>query len=287
MKYKLMTDSACDLPKDLIKKYDIDIISLKIQSGDDEYLDKIDIDSEEIFKRMKNKEIFKTSQITPMEFEKSFEKYAQNDISVLYLGFSSGLSSTYDSSVMAVATLTERYPNWNGITFDTKCVCGGLGLMVLKAAQMMESGCSKEQLFQMLEHYKNHMEHIFTVDDIEFLYKGGRVSKTAAVVGGILNIKPILYIVDGNISVLEKVRGSKKVNSKIVEILNDKADDLPNQVISMGYCSEQEKFEATRNEIKDKVGYKDLLYTYLGATISAHTGPGMVSVFFLNKKFDS
>ena len=236
---------------------------------------------------MQQGDFFVTSQITPPEFEAYFEPYAQSNTPVLYLSFSSGLSSTYQSSEVALSAMRKKYPDWQADTFDTKCTCGGLGLMVLKAAEMLSAGCNRDELYQMLKFYREHMEHIFTVDDIEFLYKGGRVSRTTAVLGGMLNIKPVLDIKDGKIRAIEKVRGSKKVYSKMSDIINDRADDIASQTVSIGYCADREKFEAARDEIKAKTGFTDIIETYLGATISAHSGPGTIAFFFLNERYES
>lgn len=286
MQYKIITDSACDLPKEYLDKHNIDVIPINLYCGDAEYKDKIDITSVEIHKRMKSGDLFKTAQIPPHIFKEKFEEYAKKNEPCIYIGFSSGLSSTYQSSVVAKNEINEEYPDFDIEVFDTKSTCGMLGIIVLKAAEMLEENKSKEDIFKMLEHYREHGEHIFTVDDIEYLYKGGRVSRTSAFVGGLLNIKPILGFEDGKIKALDKVRGSKKLVNKVIEYIDKRQDNLKNQVISIGYSDNYEFMEIIKNKIVEKYGCDKIITEYIGSVVTAHSGPGTLAIFFLNKEYE-
>lgn len=286
MLYKIITDSACDLPQELFEKYNIEVIPINIYCGEEEYRDKIDITPEVIHKRMKEGDFFKTAQIPPNVFEERFREYAKKNEPCLYIAFSSGISSTYESSVVALRQIKEEYPECDIEVYDSKVTCGGLGLMVLKACEMLEDGCSKEELYEMLDFYKEHIESVFTVDDINYLCKGGRVSKASAFVGDLLNIKPILDMKEGSLRTLEKVRGTKKAHARMIQIIKERTDELPDQIISIGHSDDYETFEKFKDSLQKKVGFKEALSGMLGATVSAHTGPGILAIFFLNKKFD-
>lgn len=288
MIYKILTDSACDLPEEIVKQHNIEVIPIYIFNDEQEYLDKVDISPEKIFNIMRDENVmFRTSQITPADFERVFERYAKNNEPCIYIGFSSGISSTYHSACLAKTIINEKYPDFDIEVYDSKSTCGALGLMVAKAAEMIEAGCNKEELFNMLDHYRDHLEVLFTVDNIDYLYRGGRVSKTAAVVGGLLNIKPILRFNDGKIVVCDKVRGSKKVNSRLLEIIKENADDLKDQRIAFGHSEDLERYEIVKNMVKDELGYAEEYTTYIGSAVSAHTGPGIIAIFYLNKKYNA
>lgn len=208
--YKIITDSACDLNSGLIRKYNIEIIPIYIYNEDKEFRDKVSILPENMYDMMDEGAFFKTAQIPPKVFEDCFRKVLSQGNQCLYIGFSSGISSTFNSALAARETVLKDYPEEEITVFDSKLTCGMLGLAVLEAAKMLDAGKSIEEIIDMLEHYRKHGEHIFTVNDIEYLYKGGRVSRTSAIIGGMLNIKPILEVKDGKLQILEKTRGRKK-----------------------------------------------------------------------------
>lgn len=211
MSVQILSDSACDLPEEILDEYDIDILPIIVIKDDTEYLDKVTIDPKELYDNMRAGQVYKTAQIPPKMFEEKFEEYAAKGEDVIYIAFSSGLSSTYQTSVLVRDSLKEKYPNINIDIVDSKSASVGFGLLVHKAAQMAKEGKSKEEILKMLDFYIEHIEHIFTVDNIEYLFRGGRVTRTQAFVGGLLNIKPILDMPeDGTLRPIEKVRGRKK-----------------------------------------------------------------------------
>src|SRR5699024_10132952 len=157
---------------------------------------------------------------------------------------------------------------------------------VLHAANMAADNKSMEEIKQYVADYAKHMEHIFTVDDLEYLYRGGRVSKTAAFVGSLLKIKPILHVEDGKLIPLEKIRGSKKVLSRMLSIMEERGIDLQHQTIGISHGDDLETAEKLADMIKEKFGVTDIIIEMVGAVIGAHSGPGTIALFFSNKSID-
>lgn len=288
MSVKILSDSACDLPREIIDEYNIDILPIIVIKDDTEYLDGVTIDPKDLYDNMRAGQVYKTAQIPPKMFEEKFEEYAKNGEDVIYIAFSSGLSSTYQTSVLTRDSLKDKYPNMNIDIVDSKSASVGFGLLVHKAAQMAKEGKSKEEILKMLDFYIRHIEHIFTVDNIEYLFRGGRVTRTQAFVGGLLNIKPILDIPeDGTLQPREKVRGRKKVLTRMIEIMEERAGyaDLKNQVIGINHGDDIEGAMKLKGMIEEKFGCTNFIINVIGCAIGAHSGPGTLSVFFLNEKY--
>lgn len=284
MAVRIITDSACDLPKDLLKEYNIDEIPILVYLDDKEYLDGITLKPEELYEGMRNGKVYKTAQIPPSMFKERFIEYAKNNESCIYVAFSSGLSGTYQSALMAREEVLEEYPEFDLDIVDTKCASVGFGLVVYKAGKMAKEGKTKEEILEAVKFYSEHMEHIFTVDDLEYLCRGGRVSRTAAFVGGLLNIKPILDVEDGKLIPIEKTRGRKRVLKRMIELMEERGADLANQTIGINHGDDLEGAKKLEEMIREKFGCKDFVVNIIGCAIGAHSGPGTLSVFFLNEK---
>ena len=289
MSVKILSDSACDLPEEILRKYNIDLLPIIVIKDDEEYLDKITMDPEKMYDDMRNGEVYKTAQISPSMFEEKFEKLARKEESVIYIAFSSGLSGTYQTSVLVRDSLKDKYPNMDIDIVDSRSASVGFGLLVHKAGKMAKEGRSKEEILNMLDFYVKHIEHIFTVDNIEYLFRGGRVSRTQAFVGGLLNIKPILDIPeDGTLQPREKVRGRSKVMKRMVEIMGERGinADLKNQIIGINHGDDIQGAMKLKEMIEEKYGCTDFIINIVGCAIGAHSGPGTLSLFFLNEKFE-
>ncbi|MFP4697228.1 MAG: DegV family protein [Eubacteriales bacterium] len=284
MSIKLITDSACDLPENIIKKYNIDVAPLSVHLGEEEFLDGVSIKSKKVLEDMREGKVYKTSQPTPQAFIDILKKYAEEKESCLYVGFSSGLSGTFESGMLAKEQILEDYPDFDIDIIDTKCASIGFGIVVLKAAQMIEEGKTKEEIIKAVKFYSEHMEHIVTVDDLEYLYRGGRVSRTSAFLGGLLNIKPIIEVKEGKLIPFEKIRGRNKVMKRMVEIMKDRGVDLKNQLIGIAHGDDIEGADKLKDIIKETFGCEDFLVSMLGSAIGAHAGPGTIAIFFLNEK---
>jgi DegV family protein with EDD domain len=285
MSIKIMADSASDLTKDYFAEYDMELVSLTVHLDDKDYRDGVDITPKNVFDAMKKGKTPKTSQVSPQTFKDIFTKYAESKQPLIYLAFSSELSGTYQTAKMMEQEVKEEYPDADIHVIDTKCASIGYGLVVLHAAKMAKDGKSKEEIIEDAKNRALHMEHIFTVDDLEYLYRGGRVSKTAAFVGSLLNIKPILHVEQGKLIPLEKMRGTKKLLGRILEIMEQRGGNFENQVIGISHGDDLERAEKLAEMIKEKFGVKEFVIEYVGSAIGAHAGPGTIALFFLNKSF--
>lgn len=281
----IVTDSASDLTDLYYKTYDIKMLPLTVHIHDKDYKDGIEIEPKAVYEAMRKGSTTKTSQITPEAFRSMFTPYAQENKPIVYLAFSSELSGTYQTAKMVDQELKEEYPNAPIHIVDTKCASIGFGLVVLRAAKMAKEGASVEEIIQTATYHANHMEHIFTVDDLEYLYRGGRVSKTTAFVGSLLKIKPLLHVEDGKLIPLEKIRGSKRVLNRMLEVMEDRGVDLENQIIGISHGDDIERAEQLATMIKEKYNPKEIIIEMVGSVIGAHSGPGTLALFFLNKPY--
>lgn len=286
MKVKILTDSASDLPEEIIKEYDIDVLPMTIMKDDKEYKDRIDISPKVIYDGMRNKGVFKTAQVTPIAFEEKFEQYANQGIPVVYVGFSSELSATYQSSIIARDSVLTKYPDAKIEVIDTLGASGGFGLIVLEAAKFAKEGKEVDEILDRVNLAKESIDHIFTVDDIEYLYRGGRVSRTSAVLGGMLNIKPILEVKDGKLIPLEKVRGKNKVFTRMVELMEERSidKDFTNATICITHGDDLESAIKLKELIEKRYNANNFIINMIGATIGAHSGPGTLALFYPKTK---
>ncbi|HBT17879.1 MAG TPA: DegV family protein [Firmicutes bacterium] len=287
MSIKIITDSACDLTDDIINEYDIDVLPILVNKGEEEYLDKVTLDPKKMYDDMRKGAVYKTAQIPPHMFQQRFEEIAKKKESTIYIAFSSGLSGTYQTAILTRDTLKDTYPDLDLEIVDSKSASVGFGLLVYKVAQMAKEGKSKEEILKILDFYVNHIEHIFTVDNLDYLFRGGRVSRAVAFMGELLNIKPILDIPeDGTLRPIEKVRGRNKVLNRMLEIMEERGGnaDLKNQTIGINHGDDIEGAKKLQKMIEEKYGCTDFVLNIIGCAIGAHSGPGTLSIFFLNEK---
>jgi len=284
MGVKIITDSAADLPVELLQAYDIDLIPLRVyDEAETEYLDGVTLKSVTLLQKMREGAVYRTSLPSLETFQEKFVSYAKEGNPCIYLAFSSELSGTYQSSVLIKEVVKETYTDLDLEIIDTKCASLGQGIVVLEAAKMAKEGASKEEILNRVAFLMNHMEHIFTVADLQYLVRGGRLSKVAGFIGGLLNIKPILNVEEGKLVPLEKVRGKKKVLSRIVDIMEERGKDLKGQTIGMTHGDDLETAEALKALITERFGCEVFIVNTIGAAIGAHTGPGALTLFFLNE----
>lgn len=290
MAIKILSDSGCDLPKEIIEEYNIDILPIIVNKDDKEYLDGVTIQAKEVYDGMRRGEVFKTAQIPPHAFKDKFLEYAKNGETVIYLAFSSGLSGTYQTALFVKESILEQYPDFDLEIIDTKAASGGFGLIVYHIARMAKEGKSKEEILEAIEFYKDNIQHIFTVDDMEYLFRGGRVTRTQAFLGGLLSIKPVLTVVDGKLVPLEKARGKNKVFKIMLDSMRERAKEanLKEQLICITHGDDLEGAMKFKELIKEEFGSESFLINMIGAAIGAHSGPGTLSIFFFkrnSKKF--
>ena len=282
MAVKILTDSGCDLPKSITDSLGVEVMPLIVYLNDDEYLDG-EVDPKFFFDSMRQGMKTRTSQITASMFEKTFNKLAENGDDVLYIAFSSGLSGTYQTSELVKKDILESHPEYKIHIIDSKAASIGFGLVVYYAAKLAAEGKSVDQIIEATQFNCEHMEHIFTVDDLEYLYRGGRVSRGAAVMGSVLNIKPILDVEDGKLIPVQKIRSRKKAMKRMIEMMGERGVDLEKQVIGINHGDDIEAAEMMKTMITEKYGSKEFIINYVGCVIGAHSGPGTLSVFFLNE----
>lgn len=285
MNVQILADSACDLPTSYIEKHNIKRLSLSVHLDDQDYLDGESIQPIDIYNAMREGKSPKTSQVSPQSFKNVFEQYAKTGQPCIYLAISSPLSGTYQTAKMMQQEVLEEYPDANLHVIDTHCASLGFGLVVLRAAELASTGASVDEIIEMATYHMNHMEHIFTVDDLEYLKRGGRVSKAAAFVGTMLKIKPLLHVEDGQLIPLEKIRGAKKVLKRMIEVMEERGDDLANQPIAISHADDEERAEQLAGMIREQFGTKEIHVHSIGSAVGAHTGPGTLALFFLNAPY--
>lgn len=288
MEVKILTDTGCDLPEEIIKEYDIDILPIIVIKDNDEYLDQFTISPKEVFDGMRAGDVFSTAQIPAQSFTEKFEEYSNLNQPVLYLAFSSGLSGTYQTSVVVKETIKEKYPQLDLDIIDTRAASLGFGLIVLAAAKMAKEGKTKEEIISGVNKQMESLQSIFTVDDLEYLFRGGRVSKTTAFVGGLLNIKPVLTVnKEGKLIPIEKVRGRNKVFKRMVEIMKERNQgaDYSNSLVAISHGDDIEGAMRLKDMIYEEFGTKEFLINTIGAGIGSHSGPGTITLFFYSKWF--
>ncbi|MGG3469795.1 DegV family protein [Neobacillus pocheonensis] len=283
MPVKILADSACDLPLRFYEEHNVTLIPLKVHVNDKEYEDVKTIDPKTVYEAIRGGIVPKTSQASPLLFEEIFTQMAENNEDGIYIAFSSELSGTYSTAVMILDQVKEKYPNFNLTIVDTKCASLGQGLVVKEAAKLSEKNVSKEEILKDIQSRSKHMEHLFTVEDLDYLAKGGRVSKASAFLGGLLNIKPILNVEDGKLVPIEKLRGKKKVFRRIIELMQERGSDMHEQIIGISHADNEETALEVKAMIEEAIQPKEFYISSIGSAIGSHTGAGTIAIFFLNQ----
>lgn len=272
---KIVCDSLADIPKDIIEKYDIHVIPLSVLFNDKEYKDGIDITKEEFYKMLReNDSMPKTSQVTYISFKNVFDKYTEEGKKILYIGGSSNASGTYQSGVMA-----KNDTKGDIYTFDSLSLSIGILGFIITAGELVNQGKNIDKIIEILESLKVNSTVLFTVDTLEYLQKGGRVSLAKATIGNMLNIKPILSIEEGLVKPSAQARGKKQVIAKIVENLREKFGvNLRNKRIVIGCGDQYDDLEILRKKLYEEVEVGEIYSVNIGSCISAHSGPGVIGI---------
>lgn len=285
MAYRITTETTCDLPYSYYDERRIGYIGLGFLLGDNEYIEGPDqgISSAEVYAAMRNKDRITTNQANAFRFIDYFEPILQGGEDILHLSFSSGLSGTYQSCLQAADELREKYPDRRIVVVDTLCASLGQGLLVHFAANNRDNGMDLDANAAWVEDHKLNLCHWFTVDDLMFLHRGGRVPKTTAVVGSLLGIKPVLHVDnEGHLVSVDKVRGRDAALKELVNRMKATMTEDPATAtvfISHGDC--EEEAQKTAAYVKDITGANVELIHCLGPVIGGHAGPGTMALFFL------
>jgi len=285
MALKIVTDSASDTPRWVIEKYGLHVIPTPVVIDDKDYFDGQTIFPEEFYNILRSGKDVKTYHINSQMFYDNFLPYAQRGDEVIYICFSTGIAGTYNAANIAKTELLEKYPDFDLTIIDSKCASMGFGLATYYALKMQQAGAGKEELIEAIQWYCDHMEHIFTVKTLEYLLKGGRLSRTSAFAGSLLDIKPIIEVNDlGALEPIEKIRGRQKSLKRLVEIVGERGKDLTNQIVGIVHGDDAETMEAVKEMLKNTYGCRHFMDNYIGCAIGAHTGPGIIGIVFLNEE---
>ncbi|MFT9849300.1 DegV family protein [Aneurinibacillus sp. REN35] len=282
-KFVIVTDSCCDLPKEVVAKESIDYVSLIGVCNDGEYQDDFGqtLTHESFYERMAQGEQFTTSQPSTQDFCEMFTRYASQEVDVIYLGVSSGLSGTCGGAAVAKAMVQEEYPAAVIHLVDTRTASLGQGILVLEALALQKSGKLADEIVEAITEKVRRFRTYMTVNDLGHLVRGGRLTKLQAAIGGLLNVKPMLRLTEeGKVEVLTRIRGRKKALTYLVERIVDEIKHAQGQVISIshGHCLE-DALEIKRM-VLERVQVKDVLVHFIGPVVGVYGGVGALAVSF-------
>ncbi len=283
--YVITVNSTVDLPKEWLEERDVPVVPLRYTMDGQTYEDMSGLTAKEFFAKLREGKMSVTSQVNPEEAKAALEPFLKEGKDVLHLAFSSGLSGTCNSMKIAGEELREEYPEAKVIVIDTLCACLGEGLLLYKALQQKAAGKTIEETAAWVEENKLHICHDVTVDDLNHLHRGGRISKATAVVGTMVKIKPIIHMDnEGKLQVIGKERGRKKSLNKIVDMAVEQSKGWDNDIIMIthGDCIEDAEYVASL--VREKMGIDNILINNIGTVIGSHTGPGVVAVFCMGNK---
>lgn len=284
--YIIMTDSACDMGTEALSEWGVPFQSLtfRFDGSDREYTDR-DIPTAEFYAKMRAGSVAKTAAVNSESFISIFEGALKEGLDVLYLGFSSGLSTTFNSARLASLDLKERYPDRTVRVVDTLSASAGFGLLVYLAVQKKNAGASLDEVADYIEATKWKLCHWFTVDDLVYLKRGGRISSTAAFVGNVLGIKPVLHMDnEGHLINMFKVRGRKTAVAALADQYGKLAEDLSGGTVFISHADCTPDVEELKNLLSTRYGATVQIVTSVGPVIGAHSGPGTLALFFIGKE---
>lgn len=282
MDFQIITDSCCDFPTPMYGQLGLSFVPLTVEFRGNTFDDKNDDTLKDMYQGLRAGEVAKTSAVNPSRWSQAMEKALAAGKDVLVLAFSSGLSTTYQSAVIAAEELKDEYPDRKIQVIDTLCASMGQGLLVWYACKKRDEGLSLDEVAQWVLDNRLHLCHWFTVDDLMYLKRGGRISAATALVGTMLQIKPLLHVDDeGHLINMTKTRGRKAAIDAMVKKAQELGAGYDNSTmfISHGDCLTDAEYLS--RQLKEKCGVKDVVISYVGAVIGSHSGPGTLALFFL------
>lgn len=284
MSYQIITDSCCDFPNEMYEKLNLKKVPLTVTFRGESYDDRNDDSIREMYSGLRAGEVAKTAAVNPERWTEVIEAVLAAGEDALVLAFSSGLSTTYQSAEIAAKELREKYPERKLYVVDTLAASMGQGLLVWNACKRRDAGMGLVELRQWVEDNKFHLCHWFTVDDLMYLKRGGRVSAATALVGTMLQIKPVLHVDDdGHLINVAKARGRRASLDALAKKTQELGQGYDNSVmfISHGDCREDADYLA--NVLKERYGVKEVVISYVGSVIGSHSGPGTMALFFFGE----
>lgn len=281
-KYVISSDTTCDLPEDYCRENRIEIHSLFYRFSDGEvYGGDNQLEPSVFYNRMRNSEMPTTMATNPEDSKDKFLKYIEEGYDIIHIAFSSALSSAYQNACIAAAEIAETNPDAKITVIDSLSASMGEGLLVYKAIEHMKSGHSYEETVNYVESIKLNISHQFTVDDLYNLHRGGRISKATAVIGTLINIKPLLHVDnEGRLVAVGKVRGRKKSLASLVDNMAATIGNHNNDTIMISHGDCLEDAEYTASLVREKIPVKNIIINNVCPTIGAHSGPGTIALFF-------
>lgn len=283
--YRIISDFGCNLPEHLTKQYAIEIIPTNLHIEGEKNILSNEIDIIDFYKKLREKKMIRTSAVGMQVFKNCFEKTLKEGDDIIYIGMSRGLSGTFNAARLAAEELAEEFPERRIFCVDSRSGCGGEGLAVYLAALKKEEGADIEENYAYLLEMTGRMQSWFTVDDLFFLKRGGRLRSATAVVGSLLMIKPLLTVDgDGKLFAWGKARGKKGVFDALLERVNALAFDPENSIIVISHADCMEEAVNFDMKLRAKWDVKDTIITDIGPAFGAHCGPNALAVFFIGKE---
>ncbi len=284
--YIISTETTCDMPMEYYQKNGVHYLGLTYTINDKDYNSALDdgISSADFYKMLRAGAESKTAQVSPDAATIAFEELVKEGYDVLHLSFSSALSGTYQSCKIAANDVMERYPDAKIVVVDSLAASMGQGLMLNYALALKNSGKSIDEVVDIIEKEKLNFCHNFTVDDLHFLSRGGRISKMTAIMGTALGIKPLLHVDDeGRLINVGKVRGRKQSLNWLVDKMAERVGDKKNDVVYISHADVKEDAEYVAELVRKRFGIKDIVIGDIGPVIGSHSGPGTVALFFIGE----
>ena len=281
-KYVIVTDSSSDLTRDIINDPEVIYLQLDVLMDGEPSRANCDVDIKDFYAKLRSKKNATTSAVNIDKFIETFEKYLADGYDVLYLGFSSGLSGTFNAGFVAAKELAEKYPERKVFAVDTLAASLGEGLLVYHAVNMKNGGADIESVRDYVEENKLKLCHWFTVDDLFFLKRGGRINTATAIVGSMLSIKPVLHVDNkGRLISVSKARGRKAALDALFDKMKETAIEPEKQVVFISHGDSEEDAKYLADRIKTELGSPEVVISYVGPVIGAHSGPGTIALFYL------
>lgn len=281
--YTIITDSAADMPKEIIDQYHLHVIPTPVVIDGKDYFDGETIFPKDFYTYQREKRTISTYHINTYMFKEHFRPYAERGETVIYVCFSTGLAGTFNAARLAKEELLEEFPAWDITIVDSKCASLGFAMLVYYALLMQKNGADKETVIEALEYHREHICHVITVETLEYLFQGGRLSRTSMVVGGVLDIKPIIHMDEnGSLKAIEKVRGRNKSLKRMVELVGEWCENPGEQLIGVCHGDDYETMKRVEVMLTEAYGTGQFMENYVGCAIGAHTGTGIIGIVFLD-----
>lgn len=281
-KFVIVTDSTADLPQEFYEKHNITVIPLHFMVNGVLYGEEKTLPVNDFYARMRDNAVVSTSATNPAYIETVYRDLVSKGYDILHIAFSSGLSCSFNNALFVSKDVMEEFPDSNITVVDSLCASGGQGLLLYYCVELMESGHSLKETEEWAEQNKLRVCHQFTVESLHYLQKGGRISKSVAILGSLINVKPVLHVDNsGHLVSLGNVRGRKKSLISLVDNMEKAVGNVDNKVVIITHGDSLEDAYFIRDLIKERLGITKFLFNCVSPTIGAHSGPGTIALFHL------